>query len=319
MSKVIFEGLHPECLQHPMDKKAIEIVKKLKGFETLNRKILELGFEKIDYLACVSGCLEVSKEQCSDIYSIVEESAEILDVEIPHIFVENSPYINAWTSGYTKPYIVLTSALIEKTNNKELAAIIGHELGHIKCGHVLYLSVASNLKIFLKIIEQTTLGLSLIFDVAFQSALLEWQRKAEYSADRASLLVTQDVDVTTNVMLKLASGLNQEFNNEAFLHQNNKLEHLIINDKLSNLYYLMLNAKSTHPWLTNRANELVLWSKSEEYTQILSGNYAKIDKTCKDMKKTQGVDKATSVSCTKCGKMNKTGGKFCTYCWAEIK
>jgi len=66
----------------------------------------------------------------------------VLEVQPPHLFIQNDPFPNAYTYGYTNPFVVVTTGLLKDFDEDELTFILGHELGHFKCGHTLYNTVA---------------------------------------------------------------------------------------------------------------------------------------------------------------------------------
>jgi Zn-dependent protease with chaperone function len=67
---------------------------------------------------------------------------------------------NAYTTGFTHPVVVVTSGLLEIVDDEELQFILGHELGHVKCGHVLYMTMAEYLRELLEAIGNMTLGIN---------------------------------------------------------------------------------------------------------------------------------------------------------------
>ncbi len=79
---------------------------------------------------------------------------------------------------------------------------LGHELGHIKSGHMLYHTLAEVLGRGASL-SASLFGLN-ILSIPIQLALLSWHRESEVTADRASLLVVKDVDVVTSLLKKLA-------------------------------------------------------------------------------------------------------------------
>ena len=70
---------------------------------------------------------------------------KILDVDEPELYVQLDPVPNAFTYGHTRPFIVLTSGLVDMLDDEERFYVIAHELGHIKAGHVLYTVLAQNI------------------------------------------------------------------------------------------------------------------------------------------------------------------------------
>src|SRR5204863_422935 len=63
---------------------------------------------------------------------------KILGVDEPELYVMVDPTPNAFTYGHTRPFIVLTSGLVDMLDDEERFFVIAHELGHIKAAHVLY-------------------------------------------------------------------------------------------------------------------------------------------------------------------------------------
>ena len=48
------------------------------------------------------------------------------------------PIVNAMAIGKDKPFIVVTTGLVNLHDEEELRWVIGHELGHILSGHAVY-------------------------------------------------------------------------------------------------------------------------------------------------------------------------------------
>ena len=68
------------------------------------------------------------------VYNIVENLCIAGGIEMPKINIIDDPNLNAFASGidiqsYT---VTLTTGIIDKLNDEELAAVVGHELTHIK-------------------------------------------------------------------------------------------------------------------------------------------------------------------------------------------
>ncbi|GJU43576.1 phospholipase-like protein [Tanacetum coccineum] len=71
----------------------------------------------------------------------------ILKIEAPDLYVRQSPVLNAYTLAINgkKPIVVVHTSLIALLSRKELQAILAHELGHLKCSHGVYMTVANTL------------------------------------------------------------------------------------------------------------------------------------------------------------------------------
>ena len=68
------------------------------------------------------------------VYNIVENLCIAGGIEMPQINIVDDPCLNAFASGIDIPSftITLTTGLIDKLNDAELSAVVGHELTHIK-------------------------------------------------------------------------------------------------------------------------------------------------------------------------------------------
>ena len=90
--------------------------------------------------------VKVSDNQLQTLHKAMEDASRLLDIDItPELYVQSSSQANAYTLALsqkeTKPIVVVTSALLDRCSDEEVEAIIGHELGHLKCSHSLYLTL----------------------------------------------------------------------------------------------------------------------------------------------------------------------------------
>ena len=50
-----------------------------------------------------------------------------LGIAVPDLFYVPSKELNAWTFGSIKPYICVTSTLVEKLTSQQIASVLAHE------------------------------------------------------------------------------------------------------------------------------------------------------------------------------------------------
>ncbi|MFY0567661.1 M48 family metallopeptidase [Archangium lansingense] len=125
---------------------------------------------------------------------------EILGHKEPvEVFVSSEPMIRAAAiyAPPETPAIVLSSRLLEVFQEAELRFILGRELGHLAFEHF-------NLPLPATAVASDESGR--IVPHAALLGLYRWNRAAEASADRAGLLCAKELEVSANVLLKLASG-----------------------------------------------------------------------------------------------------------------
>ena len=63
----------------------------------------------------------------------------ILDLpSVPELFITQDPTVNAMALGTDKPFIVVTTGLLDLMDAEETRFVVGHELGHVLSGHSVY-------------------------------------------------------------------------------------------------------------------------------------------------------------------------------------
>lgn len=279
-NKQIFPGLAPEHFQHPLDISASEALKKVPLLPMFISWLNSKSLEHLMRQRNLESTIRLSPRQGGSIYEAFEYACHILDIETPpELFIKNQPFFNAYAMGTKRHSIVLTSSLVDAVNEEELLAVIGHELGHIKCEHMLYKTVSHVLALFgLELIRDMVPGVGQAAGMAIGFAMTSWSRKAELSCDRASLLVAQDVQVVSQLTMLLAAGSRKiipELNVDEVFKQSEELEEME-NTILGKLFQLQ-DLQNTHPVPIQRCVEIDKWSKSEQYQRILSGAYAQVN------------------------------------------
>ncbi|MBV9231078.1 MAG: M48 family metallopeptidase, partial [Chloroflexi bacterium] len=273
-----FPGLDPAVLQHPYDRAALNALQKIPGLDIIIRKFIELFPERVAYIQNVAQTVRVTETQCSQLYVQLREACAILDMPEPELYVAHNPLPNAWTSGHNHPYIVVTSGLLDLMDDDEITAVIGHELGHIKSGHVLYRTMALCITLLLTIIGDMTLGIGRLIGRSLEATLLEWYRMSEFTGDRAALLVTQNPQVMLTLMMKFAGGTlfqRNQMDAKEFLKQADLYE-MVDANMLDRIYKMLLVMPVNHPLTIVRAREIMNWSESREYRDILDGRYVHV-------------------------------------------
>ena len=125
-------------------------------------------------------------------------------MQTPRVFLNTHHEVNASALGQHKPILMLHSALVDQFTESQLRAVIAHELGHIKCQHTFYKVVTYKFAPIAAMAASVPGG-SLIA-LALQWHLNDWSRKAELSADRFGLLVTDDLETVQTMLIQLAGG-----------------------------------------------------------------------------------------------------------------
>jgi len=204
-SRVPLPEISSRAWEHPADKGALVALRRLKGFDTLIRKISGLFNERAYRLQFLGSAVRVDERQFTRVHTLLVEVATALDAAaVPELYVAANPHPHAVTLGMDKAFIVVTSGMVDLLDEEELRFVLGHELGHVLSGHALYQTMLERLIRLSAVLTAVPIGGLGIRAVT--AALMEWSRKAELSADRAGLLATQDTAVAFRTLMKLASG-----------------------------------------------------------------------------------------------------------------
>lgn len=278
-----FPGISSRAYEHPADRSALVALRKLSGFDTVFKTLSGLLPERSLRLLFLSDSVRVGERQFAHLNDMLRDACYALDLEkVPPMYVNQDPQPNAMCIGLDEPIIVVTTGLVELLDEEEMRAVIGHEVGHALSGHAVYRTVLLFLTNLALKVAWIPLGNVAI--MAIVTALREWFRKSELSADRAGLLVGQDLQASMRGLMKLAGGNHlHEMNVDAFLEQADEYES---GGDLRDSVLKILNVlPRSHPFTTVRAAELKKWAAGRDYQRIMDGHYPR-----------RSEDKDTSVS-----------------------
>jgi len=262
-------GLKADDFRHPLDLQATTALKQLPGLDVAIRSLLGPVAEQFFYLNNIASSVLVSEKQLPHLHKLLLEACQILDLEPPQLYVQQNPVPNAYTFAMRgkQPFMVLHTSLIEMLTPEEIQAVIAHELGHLKCEHGVYLTLAN-----IMVLAATLLPTwGAILAQSLQEQMLRWVRCAEFSCDRAALLVSQDPKVVMSVLMKLAGGspsLASQLNLEAFIEQARAYD-AVDQTQLGELLKQAQTTQLTHPVPVIRAREIDRWASSFDYQNIL--------------------------------------------------
>jgi len=210
----------------------------------------------------------------------VEHCARILGVAKPVVHVRNSPFTEAYVArAFDQDHLVLTSGLLALYAGRpeELKFVIGHELGHVKCGHL-----ALKHKAFGLMAAVQAINLAVVPD-KYQAALptlglgrlYTWCRESEISADRAGLLCCGEPKVAYQAIMRLQHGLNADspwidpdkpgFDAEAAIKNFQQWQYQPFVKLILDLKRHVL----VHPFVPERLAAMKSWADTGSYRAIL--------------------------------------------------
>jgi len=274
-SRVRLPDISSRAYEHPADRTALVALRKLTGFDVILRNLAGLFSDRSLRLMFLASSVRASEQQFPHLYQTMLDGAYVLDLpRVPELFITQDPRVNAMALGTDKPFIVITTGMVDLMDAEEIRWVIGHELGHVLSGHSVYRTMLYYLVALaarLALVPFAWIGLKAVI-----WSLEEWHRKSELSSDRAGLLAGQDVPAARRALMKLAGGPQlAELSHDAFLEQ--AREYDAVPDVREGLIKLLQLVGTTHPFAVVRFAELDRWAFEGEYRDILAGNYPRRD------------------------------------------
>ncbi|MEI6379340.1 MAG: M48 family metallopeptidase [Cyanobacteriota bacterium ELA615] len=265
----ILIGLRADDFRHHWDLQATQSLKRLVGLDLGIRSLLGSLANDFFYLNNIASSILVGPKQLPEIHQLLLEACQVLDLEVPQLYIQQNPVPNAYTLAMrgSRPFIVIHTSLIDLLTPEELQAVIAHELGHLKCEHGVYLTAANLLVIASGLFS----NIGAVLAESIKGQMMEWLRCAEFSCDRAALLAVQDPNIVSSVLMKLSGGspkLAPLLNLDAFIEQARSYE-TFSQSELGQVLRQTQTSQLTHPVPVLRAKEIDLWAGSVEYDHLL--------------------------------------------------
>ena len=265
--------ISPKAYEHPADRAATAALHAVPMLDTVVKRLIEFQYERALRQSLLASSVRLGEDQLPEVWRGYQGVLATLDMpEVYDLYLTQWPIANAAAIGAGKPMIVVNSSLVSLLDELELRTVLAHEAGHILSEHVLY---ETALMILLQLVPlgrvPALAGLPLI---AIRSALLEWFRAAELSADRAATLVNRDPLVTARTLMVMAGGIpSSRLELDPFLRQGQDYHDWSSGwDRLSRL---LNELNLTHSYPVRRVAEIQKWVRSGEYDRIVGGEYAK--------------------------------------------
>ncbi len=246
-------------------------MRKLTGFDVLLRRLAGLFSDRSLRLLFLASSVRVSQDQFPHLHELLLDGSSILDLPaVPELYIMQHPVPNAMALGSDKPFIVITTGMVELYDPEEMRFTIGHELGHVLSGHTVYRTMLFHLTALATRLAWFAIGyIGLRVIIA---GLEEWYRKSELSCDRAGVLAGQDPAAARRALMKMAGGSRMsELSHDAFHQQAHEYD--AVPDVREGLLKLLQMQGTTHPFAVIRFAELDRWVADGEYAPILAGQY----------------------------------------------
>ncbi len=291
---------------HPDDAAALNNLKSIPALPTIIEKVMQYGYEEIQWSSNIASNIRLSEKQMPEVYNRLITICYKLGINIPELYLQTSPMLNAWTSGNKRVYIVVTLGLIRRLKGEELDAVLAHECGHILCQHVLYSMLANAIyDLGDSLMEGIVGSIGNMAMKPIKQALFSWYRASELSADRVACLITSP-EVLTRVLAKL-DGIPpiilKDLDLDEWTKQGADYEQMKNGSAWSKVVRYISNADMSHPYGPVRAYEAKRWAGGTNYQRL----------------KASPCMQLSGDACLSCGKPISREWTFCRCCGNKLK
>lgn len=201
---------------------------------------------------------KASDETHPRLWQAARRAGAALGLEAPAVYVPEGdfPAPAAALGTDEDPVVVVRSDLVDRLDDRELVALIGHELGHVQNNQVLYATALFYLR------HEAVFFVRWIVQPAVM-ALASWSRRAEVTCDRAALIAVRDLDTALSAMVKVAMGP-AEASDVADVR-----EHLAELARSRRAFSAVTGLFRSYPDLPKRAAALDVFAESALYQKLL--------------------------------------------------
>lgn len=291
---------------HPDDATALQALKKVPILPTVMEKVLQYGYEEIDWSENITTNIRLSENQMPNIYKHLPPICQKLGIPVPELYLCKAPIVNAWTSGHNRIYITVTYALVRRFTEEELIAVLAHECGHILCQHVLYQTLANAIFNFGDSLMDSFLGqIGSTAMKPLRQALVAWSRASELSADRVATMITS-ADTVARMLAKVDGipiPILKELNYDEWARQGQDYESLKDSGAWHKVVRWWTNSDMDHPYSPVRVYEAKRWENSGQCERLKNGIQLISD----------------GLACPKCGAPISQDWLFCKKCGNKLK
>jgi heat shock protein HtpX len=167
----------------------------------------------------------VDETEAPELHRMIERICADAGLPKPRIGIMPSPMANAFATGRSPKHAVVavTDSIMRVLNEKELEAVLAHEISHIKNRDILTMTVASFTAMVASVIVQNILWISLsnrgegsppwilvaivagIVWVVSTILMLALSRYREFAADRGSAYLTNNPNALISALTKISS------------------------------------------------------------------------------------------------------------------
>jgi len=295
---------------HPLDLSARQQLEAIPLLQPTVKRFLSTVTDRKVRQVLLSSALRLGPKQLPEIYRLLPPICDAFGIPEPELYLTRRE-ANAMAVGHSRTAIVIYNQLLEDLAEDEIEAVLAHECGHIMAQHILYRQMAqamvragASVGVLGTPLFKVVTGLA---SAQIQTALINWYRKSELTADRAAVAYLRDPEPMQRALFHIIGvpkWLPGDISYLAFLEQAAEFDQSTEATRLDRWLARSLESGSTHPIPTVRIRELTVWAESAAFRQL--------------MQIADAGHMADRVGCAQCGLGLAPDWKFCLRCGEPV-
>lgn len=164
---------------------------------------------------------EITREQDPALFDMVTEVARRAEMPMPRVYAMDSPQPNAFATGRSPKHaaVAVTSGIRQLLSDRELFAVLGHEISHVKNRDILINSVVAAIASAISMIGWIGMfsggsrdnrggGLLAIIVAPIAASLIQLgiSRSREFEADHDGAVVSSDPEALASALQRIEMG-----------------------------------------------------------------------------------------------------------------
>ena len=175
----------------------------------------------------MAGAHEIQESDDPRLFKMVRDVSELARMPMPRVYIIQNDSPNAFATGRNPEHgvVAVTTGIQRILTERELRAVIGHEMGHVKNRDILTSSIVATVAGAISMLAQmlmwsslfggrrdnqnifVTLGVMLLAPIAATMIQMGISRQREYAADKTGAEVTRDPEALASALEKLQRGV----------------------------------------------------------------------------------------------------------------
>jgi len=173
-----------------------------------------------DIVLRTTGAKEISREQDPQLFGMIADLAQRAEMPMPRVYVMDAMQPNAFATGRSPKHaaVAVTAGIRELLSERELRAVLGHELAHVKNRDTLTSTIAAAIASAISMVAWMGMWMGdrrngaaalltvIVAPIAATVIQMSISRAREFQADADGSLISEDPEALASALQRIEMG-----------------------------------------------------------------------------------------------------------------